>query len=82
MVRAKNDPAGSYQVALPGVFGPTYLAAFEDMGVSHTSTTSVFLLSVPESQGVRDITAMLHARGLVILGIRRLNHPPGLTPQG
>lgn len=81
-MRDKGDPPGGYQVALPGVFDPTFLAAFEDMGVKHTSTTSVFLLSVPESQGIPDITAMLHARGLVILAIRRVDHPPGLTPQG
>lgn len=82
MVRRKNDSPGSYVVALPGVFGPTFLAAFEDMGVSHTSTTSVFLLSVPESQGITDITSMLHERGLVILGIRRVDRPTGITPQG
>ena len=78
----KRELRRGYQVSLPGIFDPTFLAAFEDMGVRHTSTTSVFLLSVPDSEGIPDITAMLHARGLEILGIRRVDDPPGLTPQG
>lgn len=70
---------GAYQVALPGSFGPTFLAAFADMGVSRTTTTSVFLVSVPDSLGIRDLTAMLHARGLKIVSIRRVT---AFTPEG
>lgn len=68
---------GGYQVALPGSFGPTFLAAFADMGVSRATTTSVFLVSVPDSLGIQELTAMLHERGLVVVGIRRVDavHP-------
>jgi hypothetical protein len=77
-MRWKTDKPGSYQVALPGEFGPTFLATFADLGVGRTATTSVFLLSAPEHLGIRDVTAMLEARGLEILAIRRVGgSPPG-----
>lgn len=79
MRRTTADSVGGYQVALPGSFGPAFLAAFADMGVSRSTTTSVFVVSVPESLGIEDLTAMLHEHGLTIVGIRRLT---GLTPQG
>ena len=68
---------GGYQVALPGSFGPTFLAAFADMGVSRATTTTVFLVSLPDSLGIQELTAMLHERGLVVVGIRRVDavHP-------
>jgi hypothetical protein len=75
-MRWKTDEAGSYQVALPGEFGPTFLATFADLGVGRTATTSVFLLSVPEHLGIHDVTAMLQARGLEILDIRRVAGSP------
>lgn len=75
-MRWKSDPAGSYQVALPGEFGPAFLAAFADLGVGGTRTTSVFLLSVPDHQGIHDVTAMLQERGLEILDIRRVAGSP------
>lgn len=78
-MRRTIDSLGGYQVALPGSFGPAFLAAFADMGVSRATTTSVFLVSVPDSLGIQDLTAMLDEHGLTILGIRRLT---GLTPQG
>lgn len=74
-----TDLVAGYQVALPGSFGPTFLAAFADMGVSLATTTSVFLVSVPDSLGIQDLTAMLHERGLMIVGIRRVTP---FTPQG
>lgn len=74
-----SDSIGGYQVALPGSFGPTFLAAFADMGVSRASTTSVFFVSVPDSLGIHDLTEMLDERGLTIIGIRRVT---GFTPQG
>ena len=72
-----GDSVGGYQVALPGSFGPTFLAAFADMGVSRTTTTSVFLVSVPDSLGIHDLTAMLDEHGLTIVSIRRVT---GFTP--
>jgi hypothetical protein len=79
MSGTSDVPGGAYQVALPGEFGPAYLAAFAGLGVEHTQTTSVFLLDVPDHVGIHDVTAMLQERGLVILGIRRVAHPPGMT---
>lgn len=67
--------AGSYQVTLPGQFGPAFLASFAAMGVGHAATSSVFLLPERAGQGLADIAAMLQARGLVILGIRRVVEP-------
>jgi hypothetical protein len=70
---AHPRPAGcSYQVALPGTFGPMYHAAFARMGVRQVTKSSVFVLSVATGEGIPEIAAMLHARGLVILDIRRL----------
>jgi hypothetical protein len=34
---------------------------------------------VPDSLGIQDLTAMLHERGLMIVGIRRVTP---FTPQG
>lgn len=67
--------AVSYQVTLPGQFGPAFLATFAAMGVGHAATSSVFLLPERAGQGLADIAAMLQARGLVILGIRRVVEP-------
>lgn len=70
-------PVGSsYQVAVPGHFGPALLAAFAAMGVDHAATSSVFLLPDPSGRGIPDIAQMLQARGLVILGIRRVTARP------
>jgi hypothetical protein len=66
-------------VALPGSFGPTFLAAFAAMGVRKAATTSVFLVSVPDSLSIHDLIAMLHEHGLTIVGVRRVT---GFTPQG
>lgn len=75
------DGAGSsYQIALPGEFGPAFLATFAAMGVHHAATSSVFLLPVAHEQGIPDVTAMLQARGLVILDIRRVTAPPVTHP--
>lgn len=81
-----GDPTGAFQVALPGEYGPTFLATFAEMGADQMATTSVFLLPVPDSLGIHDVTAMLQRRGLVIVGIRRLpepstDHPPGMRSE-
>lgn len=72
MTSAAAALAVSYQVTLPGQFGPAFLATFAAMGVGHAATSSVFLLPERAGQGLADIAAMLQARGLVILGIRRV----------
>jgi hypothetical protein len=85
---SQGRPVGSsYQVAVPGDFGPALLAAFAAMGVDHTSTSSVFLLPDPSGRGIPDIARMLQDRGFVILGIRRVTarpaaHRPALIPDG
>lgn len=81
-----TDVVGTYEVALPGEFGPALLACFAALGVCRVATSSVFLLEVPEEQGIPAITEMLQARGLEILDIRRVATPrrrsPGLTRAG
>ena len=85
MFRKTDDP-GSYQVAVPGELGPALLACFTAMGACRAATSSVFLLEVPDEQGIPAITEMLQARGLEILDIRRVHPPrrcsPGLTRAG
>jgi hypothetical protein len=73
------DPAGGYQVALPGSFGPAFLAAFADVGVRRTTTASVLFVSLPDNLGIKDVTAMLEERGVTVLAIRRMT---GFTHQG
>ena len=84
-VSSQSQRAGaSYEVALPGEFGPALLATFADLGADHVATSSVFLMVAPQGQGVPDIAAMLEARGLVILDIRRVRatwpHPTRMRP--
>lgn len=75
-------PVGSsYQVAVPGHFGPALLAAFAALGVDHAATSSVFLLPDPTGRGIPGIAQMLEARGLVILGIRRVTARPAAHPR-
>jgi hypothetical protein len=66
--------SATYQVALPGRFGPAYLATFAEMGVRRVETSSVFLLPATGT-GVLEVISMLQARGLVILDIRRVSTP-------
>lgn len=70
-----QSTGASYEVALPGEFGPALLATFADLGADHVATSSVFLMPASQGQGVPDIAAMLEARGLVILDIRRVTLP-------
>ncbi|EWT01680.1 hypothetical protein N865_15110 [Intrasporangium oryzae NRRL B-24470] len=63
---------GSYQVALAGRLGPAQLAAVAGPGVQHLHSTSRFVVDLPAELGVLEIAAMLRARGLVLLDIRRL----------
>lgn len=77
-----GEPAGSFQVALAGEYGPALLATFAEMGADHVATTSVFLLPAADDLGIQDVTAMLQQRGLVIVGIRRIVEPSPFTPQG
>ena len=81
-----SDSSGTYEVALPGVFGPELLACFAALGVCRSATSSVFILEVPDDQGIPAITEMLEERGLEILDIRRVppawHRSPGLTRAG
>ena len=76
MASRRCRPA-SYEVTLPGCFGPAFLADFAACGADHASATSTFLLTAREGQQLSDIAAMLQARGLMILDIRRV--APRLT---
>lgn len=81
-----SDSTGTYQVALPGEFGPDLLACFAALGVCRSATSSVFLVEVSDELGILAITEMLEARGLEILDIRRVppawHSSPGLTRAG
>ena len=71
-----SRPLGfSYEVSLPGEFGQAYLATFADLGVRRVTAASVFLLAVQSAEAMPEIAAMLQARGLTILGIRRVSTP-------
>jgi hypothetical protein len=72
MTRRAEAVGSSYQVTLRGRFGPSFLAAFTAMGVDHAATASVFLVAAPSDRGPSDIVRMLQARGLVLLGLRRV----------
>ena len=65
----------SYEVSLPGEFGQAYLATFADLGVRRVTAASVFLLVAQSAEAIPEIAAMLQARGLTILGIRRVSTP-------
>jgi hypothetical protein len=71
------EPAGSsYQVTLRGRFGPSFLATFTAMGVDHAAVSSEFRVAASSDRGMSDIVRMLQARGMVILGIRRVTSAP------
>jgi hypothetical protein len=70
-----TDPTGSFQVAVPGEFGPVFRTAFAEAGADRAGLSSVFTVSVPDGQGIHEIAAMLQARGLMILGIRPVTAP-------
>ena len=73
----RAEPVGSsYQVTLRGRFGPSFLATFTAMGADHTAVSSAFLVAAPADGGISDIARMLQARGMVILGIRRVTAAP------
>jgi len=71
-MRRAETVASSYQVTLRGSFGPSFLAAFAAMGADHAATSSAFVVTAPADRGMSDIVRMLQARGLVLLGIRRI----------
>ncbi len=58
-----------YEVALTGRFGPVFTAVVTALGAKRVVTTSIFRLPASRHTGVRDIAAMLEARGLMILNI-------------
>jgi hypothetical protein len=58
-----------YEVALTGRFGPVFTAVVSALGAKRIVTTSIFRLPASRHTGVRDIAAMLEARGLMILNI-------------
>lgn len=62
-------PLTGYEVALTGTCGPVFTAVFKSLGVKRAVTTSNFLLPVSPTARIRDIVAMLEARGLMILHI-------------
>jgi hypothetical protein len=67
-------PGATYEVAIPGLFNPSFLAAFAAMGVGWTDASSTFLLPLTRPlAGVSEIAEMLHARELLILRIRRVS---------
>ena len=75
MTSSARPTGSSYQVTLAGSLGPTFLATCAALGVGHAATSSAFLLRLDDDKGVPDIAAMLQARGLVILDIRRVSGP-------
>lgn len=79
MTRRAEAVGSSYQVTLRGRFGPSFLAAFTAMGADHAATASVFLVAAPSDRGPSDIVRMLQARGLVLLGLRRVTAAPTTT---
>jgi hypothetical protein len=68
--------ATSYEVALSGRIGPAYLAALASAGARRRGTTSDFLLPRSSGADVCEVVAMLQARGLVVLHVRRVGDLP------
>jgi hypothetical protein len=64
--------AGSYEVTVTGALDPRLSALFTGHGLSHTVTSSVFVMPADEHLGLAGIAAALQARGLTVLEIRRL----------
>ena len=62
-------PRTCYEVALTGRFGPVFTAVVQALGAKRIVTTSIFRLPASRHTGIRDIAAMLEARGLMILNI-------------
>lgn len=69
----------SYEVSLKGELVPSLLAAFTALGACRTAISSAFLLPAPPEQGILDIVTMLHARGLLVLDVRRVTSPAVAT---
>lgn len=72
MSSRRASAVGTYQIALAGRLGPAQLATVAGDGVRHLESTSRFVLDLPTELGVLEIAAMLRARGLVLLDVRRL----------
>jgi hypothetical protein len=72
-------PATSYEVALAGRLGPAYRVALAAAGAQRPSTTSDFLLPRSSGADICEVVAMLQARGLKVLHVRRV--PEGLPQQ-
>jgi hypothetical protein len=72
MTKALDAAAGpfEFQVALQGSFGPALCATFVAMGVQQIRTTSNFLVSVRDGEGICEIVEALEKRGLTILDVR------------
>ena len=69
---AALPPAGCYEVTVTGALDPRLSASFSCHGLSHTVTSSVFVMPVDEPLGLAGLAAALQARGLTVLEIRRL----------
>ena len=61
-----------YEVAVSGRLGPALSAWFGEFGLSQKSAATVFRLELASDQGADDISAMLRAKGLVLLSARKL----------
>ena len=61
-----------YEVAVSGRLGPALSAWFRDFGLSQKPAATVFRLELASDQGADDISAMLRAKGLVLLSARKL----------
>jgi hypothetical protein len=66
-------PATSYEVALAGRIGPAYLAALATAGEQRPRITTEFLLPRSSGADIGEVVAMLQARGLVVLHVRRVD---------
>ena len=61
-----------YEVAVSGKLGPALRAWFGDFGLSQKPAATVFRIELASDQGAEDISAMLRAKGLVLLSARKL----------
>ena len=68
-----------YEVVLAGRLGPAYRAALCAAG-QHAGTISEFLVPVTEAADVCELVAMLQARGMVVLEVRKVADPPSGAP--
>ena len=74
------EPRGarpSYEVAVAGTLGPAIRSWFADLGLTQRPVSTVFRIDLPADQGPAELTALLRAKGLVMLSARKLPGKPG-----